>query len=93
MSLTETNIREKNFHNKLQSRKKGRFEAIFYKAIHNLNEDFFNYLENIADNSNILDYGCGIGTSTERIVKCTPKKIVGIDISEVSIAKAKQKAK
>ena len=41
MTLTEKNIREKEFHNKLQSKKKGRFEAIFYKAIHNLNEDFF----------------------------------------------------
>ena len=44
MTLTEINIREKKFHNELQSQKKGRFENVFYKAIYNINEDFFNYL-------------------------------------------------
>ena len=36
MNLTEINLREKNFHNNLQSQKKGRFENIFYKALFNL---------------------------------------------------------
>ena len=40
----------------------------------------------------ILDYGCGIGSFTEKIIKYNPKKIIGIDISEVSIDKAKKKA-
>ena len=93
MSLTEINIREKNFHNELQSQKKGRFENIFYKAIYNINEDFFNYLENNAKDSEILDYGCGIGSSVEKVIKFKPKKIVGIDISEISINKAKDKIK
>ena len=92
MSLTEINIREKNFHNKLQSKNKGRFENIFYKAIYNSNEDFFTYLEDNTRNSEILDYGCGIGSFTEKIIKYNPKKIIGIDISEVSINKAKKKA-
>ena len=35
MNLTDKNIREKEFHNKLQSQSKGRFENIFYKAIYN----------------------------------------------------------
>ena len=43
MSFTDKNIREREFHNKLQSKSKGRFEDIFYKAIYNSNEDFFNY--------------------------------------------------
>ena len=42
MSLTDQNQREKEFHNKLQSQSKGRFENIFYKAIYNSNEDFYN---------------------------------------------------
>ena len=92
MSLTEINIREKNFHNKLQSKNKGRFENIFYKAIYNSSEDFFTYLEDNSRNSEILDYGCGIGSFTEKIIKYNPKKIIGIDISEVSIDKAKKKA-
>ena len=45
MSLTDKNIREKKFHNNLQSRTQGRFENIFYKAIYNSNEDFFDFLK------------------------------------------------
>ena len=74
MNLTEKNIREKEFHNKLQSKKKGRFENIFYKAIYNLKEDFLKYLEKNSENSEILDYGCGIGSSIEKVVKFNPKK-------------------
>ena len=47
MNLSEINIREKDFHNKLQSQKKGRFENIFYKALYNISEDFFDYLKKI----------------------------------------------
>ena len=93
MSLTEENIREKKFHNNLQSKKEGRFENIFYKAIHNLNYDFFKYLEDFTKDSEMLDYGCGIGSSIEKVIKFKPKKITGIDISEVSIKKAINKAK
>ncbi len=93
MSLSEINIREKDFHNKLQSQTKGRFENIFYKAISNCGEDFLIYLKNNAKNSKILDFGCGIGSSAEKVIKYNPKKIIGIDISEISINKAKNKAK
>ena len=40
MSLTNINIREKEFHNKLQSNSKGRFENVFYKALSNAWNDF-----------------------------------------------------
>ena len=93
MSLTETNQREKEFHNELQSQSKGRFENIFYKAIFNSNEDFFKFLELNTINSEVLDFGCGIGSSLEKVIKFNPKKITGIDISEVSIRKAKNKVK
>ena len=43
MKLTDKNIREKEFHNKLQSKSKARFENIFYKAIMNSSEDFFDF--------------------------------------------------
>ncbi len=92
MNLTEINIREKNFHNKLESKEKGRFENIFYKATYNISEDFLNYLKNNAKNSEILDYGCGVGPTIEKVIKYNPKKIIGIDISEVSIDKARKKA-
>ena len=91
MALTDQNLREKEFHNKLQSKSKGRFENIFYKAIVNAWEDFYNFLNLNAKNSEILDYGCGVGPAIEKVMEFNPKKITGIDISEVSILKAKEK--
>ena len=90
MNLTEQNIREKEFHNNLQSKSRGRFENIFYKAISNSGNDFFDFLKTNSKNSEILDYGCGIGNSLQKVVKFKPKKITGIDISDVSIQKAKK---
>ena len=90
MTLSDKNIREKEFHNKLQSKTKGRFENIFYKAIYNSTEDFFNFLELNSNNLDVLDYGCGIGNSIKKVMNFNPKKITGIDISEVSIEKAKK---
>ena len=88
--LSEKNIREKEFHNKLQSKSTGRFENIFYKAIYNSNEDFYNFLKLNSSNSDILDYGCGVGNSIKKVIEFNPKKITGIDISEVSIEKARK---
>ena len=88
MSLTEQNIREKEFHNKLQSKSKGRFENIFYKALHNCYDDFFVFLKENSKNSVMLDYGCGIGQLLSKVINYGPKKLVGIDISEISIQKA-----
>ena len=93
MNLTDQNQREKDFHNELQSQPRGRFENIFYKAIFNSNEDFFKFLELNTTNSEVLDFGCGVGSSLEKVIKFNPKKITGIDISEVSILKAKNKMK
>ena len=84
MSLSEINIREKDFHNKLQSQTKGRFENIFYKAISNCGEDFLIYLKDNAKNSKILDFGCGIGSSAEKVIKYNPKKIIGIDMPQIN---------
>ena len=85
--------REKKFHNELQSKSKGRFENIFYKAIANAWDDFFDYLKINANNSEILDYGCGVGPTIEKVVNFNPHKITGIDISDISISKAKAKFK
>ena len=93
MSLTNKNIREKEFHNKLQSNSKGRFENVFYKALSNAWNDFYDYLGSHSKNCEVLDYGCGVGPVIERVIQFKPKKITGIDISEVSISKAKEKFK
>ena len=93
MSLTKKNLREKDFHNELQSKPKGRFENIFYKAIANTWDDFYERLKKNARNSEVLDYGCGVGPSIIAVSNYQPKKIIGIDISEISIKKAKDKTK
>ena len=90
MTITNRNVREKEFHNRLQSSSKGRFENVFYKALYNSGEDFFNFLKVNSPNSNILDYGCGIGSSLKKVIEFNPKKITGIDISDISIEKAKK---
>ena len=41
----------------------------------------------------VLDYGCGVGSVTEKIAKLNPLKLYGIDISDVSINKAVKSAK
>ena len=91
INLTEKNVREKEFHDKLQSSSSGRFENIFYKAIINAWEDFYNYLSFNVKNTDVLDYGCGVGPVIEKVLKFNPNKITGIDISKVSIEKAKVK--
>ena len=93
MSLTKINFREKEFHNKLQSKNKGRFENIFYKALYNMYEDFRAYTSEKAKNKIVLDYGCGVGSVTQKIAALNPSKLFGIDISEVSINKAIENAK
>ena len=89
MELSDKNIREKNFHDELQSGKQ-RFENNFYKALFNLSEDFFSLLKNRCKDKVVLDFGCGIGSSANRVVKHDPKRLDGIDISSVSIEKAKK---
>ena len=89
MIFTDKNLREKKFHNELQSKSKGRFENIFYKAIYNSDEDFFHFLKLNSMHSKILDYGCGAGHSLNKVLKFNPKKLIGIDISDISIKKAK----
>ena len=93
MSLTEKNLREKDFHNELQSRPKGRFENIFYKSIANIWDDFYERLKKNSRNAEVLDYGCGVGPSIIEVSNYKPKKVTGIDISEISIKKAKDKTK
>ena len=91
MSLTDINIREKEFHNNLQKLKEDL--KIFSINLSIILMKIFFHITKKADQSQILDFGCGTGVFVERTIKYKPKKIVGIDISEVSIDKAKKNAK
>ena len=91
MSLTKTNIREKEFHNKLHSSGIPRSQDKYYKALYNLYEDFLIFLENNSQDKNILDFGCGNGVYSEKVINFNPSKLTAIDISEEAIEAAKTK--
>tara|TARA_A100001011_G_scaffold371053_1_gene427978 strand:- start:659 stop:1402 length:744 start_codon:yes stop_codon:yes gene_type:complete len=93
MELSKQNIREREFHDKLQSSSKGRFENVFYKALYNASTDFFNQIKSNCKEKIVLDFGCGIGEASRKVYDYKPKKLSGIDISEVSVKKASNEAK
>ena len=67
MSLSEINIREKEFHNKLVVSGNDRKENKFYKAINNIYLDFFDFLKSEVKDKNILDFGCGNGGYVKKV--------------------------
>ena len=91
MSLSEINKREKDFHNKLHLSEEleRKSQGKFYKALYALYSDFLNILKNETKTKNVLDFGCGTGNFTKKIINFNPKKIVAVDISEEAIKKAK----
>ena len=91
MSLSEINKREKDFHNKLHLSEEleRKSQGKFYKALYGLYSDFLNILKNETKTKDVLDFGCGIGNFTEKVINFNPKKIVAVDISEEAIKKAK----
>ena len=91
MNLTETNIREKEFHNNLHSSGNPRPQNKYSKALHNLYEDFLIFLKNNTLNKNVLDFGCGNGVYSEKIIDFNPSKLTAIDISDKAIEIAKTK--
>ena len=93
MKLSDENKRERDFHDNLHKGEGERFENRFYKALGNMFIDFDQEIQNDCKNKNILDYGCGIGLNTEKYLKYLPKKITGVDISEISLQKARKRVK
>ena len=50
---------------------------------------FLNILKDETKAKYVLDFGCGTGNFTEKVINFNPKKIVAVDISEEAIKKAK----
>tara|TARA_B100000029_G_scaffold182255_1_gene179883 strand:- start:535 stop:1278 length:744 start_codon:yes stop_codon:yes gene_type:complete len=93
MSLSEINIREKEFHDGFHSSGKQRPQNKFYKALYNLYKDFKDVLKAKTKSADVLDYGCGVGNFAEEVILFKPKKIIAVDISKEAIKKAKKKLK
>ncbi len=91
MNLTETNIREKEFHDNLHSSGNPRSQNKYYKALNNLYEDFLIFLKDNAPNKDVLDFGCGNGVYSEKVITFNPSKLTAIDISDKAIEIAKTK--
>ena len=91
MSLSEINKREKDFHNKLHLSEEleRKSQVKFYRALYGLYRDFLHILKNETKTKDVLDFGCGTGNFTEKVINFNPKKIVAVDISEEAIKKAK----
>ena len=85
MNLSEINIREKKFHNILESSETSRFENVFYKALFNLRKYFIEYLKKNISEKEVLNFGCGTGVMSQDLYQFKPKKTLGIDISEEAI--------
>ena len=50
-------------------------------------------LKNHIRNKDVLDYGCGVGSITEKVINFEPRSISGIDISDRSISIAQKRSK
>tara|TARA_B100000929_G_scaffold197572_1_gene156758 strand:+ start:2496 stop:3245 length:750 start_codon:yes stop_codon:yes gene_type:complete len=94
MSLSKTNIRERQFHNQLHlSGEEDRVQQNkFYKALYALQIDFLDSLKIKTKSKDVLDYGCGTGSFAKKVSSFQPKKIVAVDISEEAIKKAKNRS-
>ena len=68
--------------------------TIIFAFIFNINlkasdNSVLNILENETKTKQVLDFGCGTGNFTEKVINFDPRKIVAVDISEEAIKKAK----
>ena len=76
MSLSEVNKREKAFHNKLHLSEEleRRSQGKFYKALYGLYSDFLNLLKNETKTKDVLDFGCGTGNFTKKVINFLKKQ-------------------
>jgi SAM-dependent methyltransferase len=89
-SVEETDLRvsrEKEFHDRRFSTNDGhRREDKFYRALHDLEQDFLRVVYAFGRGSDVLDYGCGSGERTVAIAQdLGAKSITGIDISPTAV--------
>lgn len=92
-SITATVDREREFHNKrfqdgLDTREA---QDKYYYAIKQCYDDYLAYLHDLSLGAVVLDYGCAQGYATFLLAEAA-KEIHGIDISDVAIDTARERA-
>lgn len=84
-------LKEKIFHNDRFAEDSRKHLDKYYSISKLIREDFFNTLSKNVANKKLLEYGCGEGSYSLKLVECEAN-VFGIDISEVAIEKAKNMA-
>jgi ubiquinone/menaquinone biosynthesis C-methylase UbiE len=87
--------REKQFHELYYKNPENRDAKTrgFYSITASVNNDYRDYLFQNCTGATILEYGCGTGSYAFTLSHNGAQKVVGIDISEVAIEQATEKAR
>ena len=83
---------ERDFHNKTFAHSLRDDAQRFYSVMKPTNEYFEGQLKSLAQGKTVLEYGCGPGTHSFRLA-AVAERVVGIDISDVAISQARERAK
>jgi ubiquinone/menaquinone biosynthesis C-methylase UbiE len=83
--------REKEFHDKVFADPSERNQAVgrFYTLTQSVSQDYHQLLLQHSDGSEVIEYGCGMGSSAFLLAQHGAKIVTGIDISPVAIDIAK----
>jgi SAM-dependent methyltransferase len=84
--------RERDAHNKIFSEHTRKSADKFYTIIHDSRAIYEQLLRSRAPQGTALEYGCGMGSHSQYIARHGAARVVGIDISDVAIAKARDEA-
>jgi ubiquinone/menaquinone biosynthesis C-methylase UbiE len=84
--------REQEFHNQIFNDKSRKVTDKFYSIFSLIEQQYVTLLTHQAQGKNILEYGCGEGSSAYLIAQ-NGGQVTGIDISDYAIEQARTKAK
>jgi 2-polyprenyl-3-methyl-5-hydroxy-6-metoxy-1,4-benzoquinol methylase len=84
--------RERQFHNREYQDQSRRDVASYYALTGRVFEDYYALLVRHCPSRDVLEYGCGVGSSAPLLAR-SGAKVTGIDLSEVAIDSAREGAR
>src|SRR3954470_7015415 len=84
--------RERLAHNQIFSEHTRESAEKFYRVVRASRAMYEGVLRSRSVNSDVLEYGCGTGSHSTFMARNGAKRVVGIDISDVAIDKAREVA-
>jgi len=85
--------KEKEFHNEAYSEHTRESAAKFYSVASSSKAFYEHFLESHCSQRNVLEYGCGPGSYSLYLARRGAADVTGIDISDVGIEQAREKAR